>query len=113
MCNHSYKNFSLNKKNHTCQLEKIIPNIPLDSEGKCIFHSSNAKWKQENDFVGSLKKYTAHCRENGLEIDLREVSFVSPHGSIVINYLDTISGANLEGAIFLSIIEMKVRITPA
>lgn len=109
MCNHSYKIFSVNKKNHKCRLDIKGCQLPIDSDGKCIFHSSNSKWKQENDFVGYLKKYVNYHRENELEIDLREVYFIASTGNTVINYLDTISGANLEGSTFLSIIEMNAK----
>ena len=64
MCIHSYKNFSINEKNFNCHLDKILNALPLDDNGKCIFHSEDIQWKQEQSFISHLKNYVSICKEN-------------------------------------------------
>ncbi|PTT76542.1 MULTISPECIES: pentapeptide repeat-containing protein [unclassified Chryseobacterium] len=105
MCTYSYKNFSIEKKNHHCELEKSVNKLPVDDNGLCIFHSRDLSWKKENDFYGYLKKYIAVCRESQSEIDLREVHFVAAKGKIAIDYLDVLSGSDFHQSEFHGIIE--------
>lgn len=107
MCNYQYKNFSINKKNYSCQLSTHFDELPVDSEGKCVFHSQNISWKEKNDFVDFLTKYVSKCRKNNYEIDLREVHFIAKKDRIIIDYIDIISGANLVGVTFHDSIELK------
>lgn len=112
MCNHSYKNFSINKKNHKCQLDINENRLPIDSDGKCIFHSEDKSWKQFQDFTTYLRTYITHCRENKKEIDLREVHFVSSKGKTEIDYIDMLVNANIEGAQFHNLVLMIGKKTP-
>ncbi|MCY1660913.1 hypothetical protein [Chryseobacterium sp. SL1] len=100
MCTYCYKNFSINKKNHYCRLEEFCPELPVDSEGRCIFHSDDKHWKQAEDFTGYLRGYISYCREHGHEIDLREVHFVSAKGKAQIDYVDLLANANICGSQF-------------
>ncbi len=106
MCNHSYKNFSVNKKNHLCDLEKSFLQLPTDEEGKCLFHSKDKGWKQAQDFTAYLRRYVVYCREHKQEIDLREVHFVSAQGKTEIDYIDILGNAEMEDAEFHNTILM-------
>jgi uncharacterized protein YjbI with pentapeptide repeats len=100
MCNHSYKNFSINEKNFNCQLEKSLNTLPIDGNGKCLFHSEDIQWKQEQGFTSYLKNYVCFCKENLNKIDLREVRFVSEKGKTLIDYIDLLADAVLQEAHF-------------
>lgn len=100
MCNHSYKNFSPNKNNHQCRLEKSCPNLPIDQDEKCLFHSEDKSWKQAQGFTTYLRQYIFYCREYQQEIDLREVHFVSAKGKTEIDYIDLLGDAEMEDAQF-------------
>ncbi len=107
MCNHSYKNFSINEKNFNCQLDKALNALPVDDNGKCIFHSEDIQWKQEQGFISYLKNYVSFCKENLKKIDLREVHFVSEEGKTHINYIDLLADTVLQEAHFHHTILMK------
>ena len=107
MCNHSYKNFSINEKNFNCHLDKILNALPLDDNGKCIFHSEDIQWKQEQNFISHLKNYVSICKENLKKIDLREVHFVSEKGKTHIDYIDLLADAVIQESHFHQTILMK------
>lgn len=107
MCNHQYKNYSLNKKNFNCRLQKTIDDLPVDVEGKCIFHSTQLDWKADNDFVTFLKRYINQCSVNKQKVDLREVHFVAKKGKAEIDYIDCLGDANLECSHFHHVILMR------
>lgn len=107
MCNHSYKNFSINEKNFNCQLEKSINALPIDGNGKCVFHSEDIQWKQKQGFITNLKNYVSYCKDQQKEIDLREVHFVSEEGKIHIDYIDLLADAVLHQAHFHQTILVK------
>jgi hypothetical protein len=59
MCNHQHKKSYINGLSETCQIPTYFTKIadqdheytdlPLDEKGKCIFHSTNLKWKRTNN----------------------------------------------------------------
>lgn len=100
MCNYSYKNFSVNKKNHSCKIGEYIIDIPLDYHGKCVFHSEDKEWKQNQNFTVFLEKYITYCKENKLTLDFREIHFVAEKGKTQIDYIDLLAYAELEDAHF-------------
>lgn len=52
MCNHVYQHTQNIKQ---CMLGNLMP-LPLDSEGRCVFHSQDADWKREHNLIGHFLK---------------------------------------------------------
>ena len=77
MCIHTYKN----NNTQYCEWEQMFSfsqnekvsheELPHDSEGKCIFHSSDLQWKRENHFSEWLKKLVLllNKRDDVIELD--------------------------------------------
>lgn len=99
MCNHIYIS-ELNQE-EKCQLNSRFGNeiLPLDEEGKCIFHSHNVDWKKEHHFTHWLKKLNDTFGVNERN-DLREFYFVSTSGKTVIDYISHLENANLDRSVF-------------
>lgn len=77
MCNHTFKN---NNVQH-CEWEQMFSSpeiekvsyreLPHDSEGRCIFHSTDLQWKRENNFSQWLKELVLLLdkRDDVIELD--------------------------------------------
>lgn len=87
MCNHKYKHsftttdicewssfFAEIFKQTTVKNIKY-PNLPIDKDGYCIFHSKDLLWKRENDFVQRLTELIYLLNDSVYE-DIALVDFV-------------------------------------
>lgn len=87
MCNHSYtRDYSTaprgmgDKCPYPALYAELAAALPLDPAGVCIFHSKEAEWKRENDFISQFLQLLRilEARRNGPSYyDLAEFVFVA------------------------------------
>lgn len=107
MCNYQHPN--VDKESDPCALDNHISELPVDSEGFCIFHSRQWKWKKQHDFFGYLKKYKTLFRKSSSKIDLRGVAFIAETNKRHIDYVDLLADALLENSYFKDAIKITGR----
>ncbi len=62
-CKHTYQ---ISGKDQSCTLHDFVPNVPIDHNGYCIFHSQELKWKIKNNFLKYLTTLSNSIRQNRL-----------------------------------------------
>lgn len=63
--NSSVENISKNKICPYVHLfNKYKLKLPIDSEGKCVFHSKDAVWKNKNDYIAIFRKLVEHLNND-------------------------------------------------
>lgn len=95
-------------------IELQSPELPIDDQGKCIFHSEQADWKRSNDFTGKFHELLQLLDRTPANYDFAEFVFVgseikteSGAASHVLCVIDTIfrKEAIFTGAFFLDSVE--------
>lgn len=100
MCKHRYKDYeSLPKEKQYCFFNELI-DLPLDKDGMCIFHSTNIKWKREQDFVKCLEKLKETLIEKQQDLNFSEFHFVAGKGKTEINYFHLFTDSDLQYSTF-------------
>lgn len=100
MCTHQYQKESKDEFGlFKCKLSEAFKDreLPMDKQGKCIFHSEDLDWKRSNNFTQWLDELIAYfsLEDKGNNHFLREVVFVGSE-SKVIDYLPKIYTFNLD-----------------
>ena len=89
MCTHVYvADYSIHPSlGHGCPYPAFFARVsepgeplPVDADGACIFHSTHAGWKRENDFPGRFLRLVRLLDEHdpGARYDFAEFVFVGP-----------------------------------
>ena len=98
MCCYQYP--VADEKSEPCALGNYIPELPIDSEGFCIFHSRQWKWKKQHDFFSYLKKYKTESGKTSSKMDLRGVAFIAENSKRHIDYANLLTDTLLENSYF-------------
>lgn len=100
MCKHRYQDYeSLPKEKQYCSFNELI-DLPTDKDGMCIFHSTDIRWKQEQDFVKWLTSLRVTLIEKQEDINFAEFHFVAEQNKSQIDYIQTLTDADLQYSTF-------------
>lgn len=66
MCNHQYTHGK--DKSRACFFHQHLEDLPMDEEGKCLFHSTNKEWKKTHDSQRYLEELMTIVREKNKAI---------------------------------------------
>jgi hypothetical protein len=93
MCNHKFKEKS-RATHRKCRVQETLNlalsdpnlyfNLDYDSEGVCLFHSSDIGWKKQNKFAEKFESLLNIIIQSKLSPDFSEFHFVADKDSLVI-----------------------------